>query len=104
MLIFLNCQYCYFYITSNPGELQPKTDPDRFVDLAEVLECYDQSLAARFYISSAFFMTVLSLGTERHAELLQQCMNNEVYIHFILKPCFKKKVKALEAADGWCSL
>uniref|UniRef100_A0A0R3RMV5 Acyl-CoA_dh_M domain-containing protein n=1 Tax=Elaeophora elaphi TaxID=1147741 RepID=A0A0R3RMV5_9BILA len=61
-----------------------KTDPKRFVDFAEVLESYDQSLAAKFYISAIFYVTVLSMGTSRHHQILEKCMNNEIVGCFCL--------------------
>uniref|UniRef100_A0A1I7VTY3 MADF domain-containing protein n=1 Tax=Loa loa TaxID=7209 RepID=A0A1I7VTY3_LOALO len=55
-----------------------KTNPERFVDFTEVLESYDQGLAAKFYINAIFYVTVLSMGTNRHQQILEKCMKNEV--------------------------
>ncbi|EJW72508.1 hypothetical protein WUBG_16585, partial [Wuchereria bancrofti] len=54
-----------------------KTDPEKFVDFTEVLESYDQSLATKFYISAIFYVTVLSMGTDRHHQILEKCINNK---------------------------
>ncbi|CAG9529468.1 unnamed protein product, partial [Cercopithifilaria johnstoni] len=61
-----------------------KTDPEIFVDFAEVLESYDQGLAAKFYISAIFYITVLSMGTSRHHQILEKCINNEIVGCFCL--------------------
>ncbi|VBB34702.1 unnamed protein product, partial [Acanthocheilonema viteae] len=61
-----------------------KTNPERFVDFAEILESYDQSLAAKFYISAIFYVTILSMGTNRHHQILEKCRNNEIVGCFCL--------------------
>ncbi|KAM3728114.1 Acyl-coenzyme A oxidase acox-3 [Dirofilaria immitis] len=61
-----------------------KTDPERFVDFTEVLEIFDQGLTAKFYITAMFYVTVLSMGTNRHYHILEKCMNNEIVGCFCL--------------------
>ncbi|KAK6113443.1 Acyl-CoA oxidase family protein [Brugia pahangi] len=61
-----------------------KTNSERFVDFTEVLESYDQSLATKFYINAIFYITVLSMGTNRHQQILEKCMNNEIVGCFCL--------------------
>uniref|UniRef100_A0A8R1XUP7 Acyl-coenzyme A oxidase n=2 Tax=Onchocerca TaxID=6281 RepID=A0A8R1XUP7_ONCVO len=61
-----------------------KTDPERFVDFTEVLESFNQGLAAKFYINSIFYVTVLSMGTNRHYHILEKCMKNEIVGCFCL--------------------
>lgn len=52
----------------------------RFADFMEVLDMYDQGLAARYFLTSgAFFATVLYLGTEKHKTILHKCYLNQVY-------------------------
>ncbi|VDN95197.1 unnamed protein product [Brugia pahangi] len=61
-----------------------KTNSERFVDFTEVLESYDQSLATKFYINAIFYITILSMGTNRHQQILEKCMNNEIVGCFCL--------------------
>lgn len=72
---------------------QLETNPQQFMNFAEVLECYDQSLAAKFYINAIFYITILSMGTKRHQQILEKCVKNEVFflnLLFFFKILFLK--------------
>ncbi|CAD6194218.1 unnamed protein product [Caenorhabditis auriculariae] len=63
----------------------PYADIERFHALSEVLEQYDQGLSGRLFLhANVFGAAVQSMGTERHAKLLERIHNNEVVGCFCL--------------------
>ncbi|ETN85199.1 acyl-CoA dehydrogenase, middle domain protein, partial [Necator americanus] len=60
-------------------------DLERYQCLTEVLETYDQGLSARLALHSSVFMTALvSMGTDRHREVIKKAKRNEIVGCFCL--------------------
>ncbi|CAJ0937056.1 unnamed protein product, partial [Mesorhabditis belari] len=58
---------------------------ERTQDLLEILETYDQGLSGRYALhANVFFSAILTIGTERHAEILEKTRNNEIVGCFCL--------------------
>uniref|UniRef100_A0A0N5AMV0 Acyl-CoA_dh_M domain-containing protein n=1 Tax=Syphacia muris TaxID=451379 RepID=A0A0N5AMV0_9BILA len=59
---------------------------NRVWDLMEVLDTYDQGLSNRYFLSTGVFcLALLTMGTQRHHDLIQKCIDNKVIIKQTMK-------------------